>query len=239
MIDAVFISDLHLEPNRIDIQRRLNLFLNWIQAIKVKKLYILGDFFYAWAGDDSINAWSQSIANQFYFISQKEIQIFYMPGNRDFLLGRKFAKKAGWILVNEPHLITLDNKKVLLVHGDAYCTKDYSHQRFRRFTRNRLFTFLFLKLPLSYRQQLVNKVRKHSENNMITREQMDVVEADVLHQMESLGVEQVIHGHTHQAGIHDYSTLSSKKTRYVLSDWDDNPKILCYDKAKGFYFHQM
>lgn len=236
MIDVVFISDLHLHPEDPGIQARFDIFIDWAKK-SVKKVYILGDFLHAWVGDDSINEWSRGIAKQINSLVTHGILVFYMHGNRDFLLGRAFAKYTGWKMLNEPSIIQLGNEKVMLVHGDRYCTKDIGHQRFRLLTRNKLFTTLFLCLPLSYREQLVNKVRKHSHTNYNkSAEQMDVVAESVITHMIKYQVKTLIHGHTHKPGLSLYDHSNSELRRYVLSDWDDTPQALCYDNTKGFYF---
>ncbi|KGP62748.1 UDP-2,3-diacylglucosamine hydrolase [Legionella norrlandica] len=238
MIDAVFISDLHLHPEDKKIQARFDCFINWAQR-SVKKVYILGDFFHAWSGDDSIDGWSQAVAGQINRLSQTGLEIYYMIGNRDFLLGSVFAEQAGWRVLTEPTVIILGSKKVLLVHGDRYCLKDKSHQRFRLLTRNRLFSFVFLKLPLSFRERLVNKVRNISLNNHSkSLEKMDVVPSAIIQHMSYNGADTLIHGHTHKPGSTTYQYKGKTLTRYVLSDWDDSPKLLCYDNTKGLYFTQ-
>ncbi|HAT1866470.1 TPA: UDP-2,3-diacylglucosamine diphosphatase [Legionella pneumophila] len=238
MIDSVFISDLHLHPEDSEIQARFHRFINWARN-SVRKIYILGDFFHAWSGDDSINAWSDDIAKQIKSLTQSGIEIYFMTGNRDFLLGSSFAKRAGWKILTEPTVITLRNNRILLAHGDRYCTSDRSHQRFRLLTRNRCFSFLFLRLPLSIRKRLVNGVRKISLNNHHKSiEQMDIVKEAAIRHMSENNTEILIHGHTHKPSLTNYSYEGKILTRYVLSDWDDIPKLLCYDNTKGFYFTQ-
>lgn len=233
MIDAVFISDLHLHPQDSDIQARFDAFILWAKK-SIKALYILGDFFHAWPGDDSINDWSRAIAKQLHDLSVQGISIFYMHGNRDFLLGSTFAKLAGWTILVEPTVILLGKQKVLLAHGDRYCIHDKAHQRFRILTRNRLFTTLFLMLPLKYRDRLVNKVREFSQENQYKSEQqMDVVASAVIKHMLHYKVDTLIHGHTHKPGLTSYNHSGSELKRYVLSDWDDKPTVLCYYYTKG------
>lgn len=236
MIDVVFISDLHLHPDDEGILNRFNDFIAWAQG-SVKSIYILGDFFHAWAGDDSLNDWSRSVALKLYNLKKQGISLFYMHGNRDFLLGKTFAALAGWKVLSDPVIIELDEERVLLSHGDRYCTKDLSHQRFRVLTRNSLFTKLFLYLPLAFRQKLVNKVRDISLSNQTkSMEQMDVVEDAIIQHMQKYRVFTLIHGHTHKSGLTTYRSASQELKRYVLSDWDDIPKFLCYDRTKGLYF---
>ncbi|ASQ45956.1 UDP-2,3-diacylglucosamine diphosphatase [Legionella clemsonensis] len=235
MLDAVFISDLHLHPNEAQINARFNAFIDWAAA-NTRVLYILGDFFHAWAGDDGLEPWSRAIAQRLYWLSQQKVKIYYLHGNRDFLVGTRFAKMAGMEILAEPAIISL-HTKVMLVHGDRYCTNDRTHQWFRRLTRNRWFIQLFLHLPLSLRQRLVNKVRQHSQNNKSKSiSDMNVVETTMLNHMQTQNINILIHGHTHKPGLRNYEYNKNKYSQYVLSDWDNNPQLLCYNKTNGFNF---
>lgn len=239
MIDVVFISDLHLNPDEPWISERFSQFISWA-SVSVKTVYILGDFFHAWAGDDSLDTWSSGIATQLRSLTDKGISVYFMAGNRDFLLGKEFAELTGWKILYEPTTIQLDNKKILLVHGDRYCTKDASHQRFRKITRNRLFSFVFLSLPLRFRLNLVDKIRKKSSAiKTLSTEQMDVVTTDMLKHLTKYKAEIVVHGHTHKPGEFPLKSDSGDYTRFVLSDWDDTPKLLCYHYTEGFHFVRL
>ena len=239
MIDVVFISDLHLHPNDKEIKSRFDSFIDWATANSVKSIYILGDFFHAWAGDDSLDEWSLGIAKQLRSLSDKGTSLFYLHGNRDFLLGKVFAQHAGWTILPEPAFIPLGNDRVMLVHGDRYCTDDKSHQRFRFLTRNKIFVSLFLSLPLKLREHLVGKVRSLSQGNMSKSiAMMDVVERAVMNHSLQLDVGTLIHGHTHKPGVTNHNNERQKLRRFVLSDWDDKPQLLCYDNTKGLYFAQ-
>lgn len=236
LIEAVFISDLHLHPEEKEIVERFNVFVNWAKH-SVKRIYILGDFFHAWPGDDAQDEWSDDIASKLHDLSAAGVEVFYMSGNRDFLLGHDFAKRAGWAVLKEPTVILLGNKPVLLVHGDRYCTTDKKHQRFRRLTRNKLFAWLFLQLPLNYRKRLVNAVRQISQSNQSAMMlPVDVVSESVIKHMKHNKVNTVIHGHTHKPGLTSYQVDGGVFRRYVLSDWDDKPVFLCYYKTNGFLF---
>jgi len=239
MNDAVFISDLHLHPEETEITERFNHFIKWA-AKNTLSVYILGDFFHVWPGDDALDAWSQSIASQLSWLSDQGVKLYFMPGNRDFLVGKRFAKLASLTLLNEPTIITLGNTKLLLVHGDRYCTKDISHQWLRRITRNRLFTTLFLRFPYALRSAIVNQVRRRSQmNRSKPPANMVIIVASMIKHMEQMGVETVIHGHIHQPGITKHTLKNGNYYQYVLSDWDDNPLLMCYNKSSGFYFDLM
>lgn len=239
MIDAVFISDLHLHPDDRAITERFNQFLIWAKE-NTRAVYILGDLFHVWPGDDGLDEWSTSIALQFKQLAATGIRLYYMHGNRDFLLGQRFARLASFQMLTDPTLIRLGDKTVMLSHGDRYCVNDKSHQRLRYLTRNRLFTCLFLSLPYQLRSRLVNKVRDHSQNNRYKSSfLMDIVHSVMLAHMFKFNSKVLIHGHIHQPGLTTHSYQGHTYLQYVLSDWDDNPSILCYDSQKSFYFYQF
>ncbi len=238
MTEVVFISDLHLHPREHQLTERFNTFIDW--AVKsTKTVYILGDFFHAWPGDSAIDHWSAGIAQKIQRLINSGISVYFMSGNRDFLLGKRFARLSGWTVLSDPCLIELGGKRVLLSHGDGYCTKDLDHQRFMRFTRNKVFITIFQLLPLRLRHYLVDSVREKSQKSYPKDpEQMDVVTESVLSDMNRHSVNYLIHGHTHRPGLSTYPSSSVVLFRFVLSDWDDIPQILCYDDTKGFYYIQ-
>ena len=238
IIDAMFISDLHLNPNEPQLLLRFQEFLRLV-VTRTRNLYILGDLLHVWAGDDSITAWSQAIIAQLAALAQHGINVYFMPGNRDFLIGNIFTQQAKLKILSDPTLISCGSKLVLLTHGDMLCTDDKAHQRLRYFTRNQKFIKYFLKLPLVYRQWLVQQVRTRSQQAHAIHKSVDVVTATVVRMMQTYNVNVLIHGHTHKPGLTQYILDQQCYNRYVLSDWDDLPLILCYDNTKGFYFSRM
>lgn len=240
MIDAVFISDLHLHPEESAITERFYRFIEWA-ATHTKTVYILGDFFHVWPGDDALDKWSISIAERLAWLAEQGVQLNFMHGNRDFLLGDRFAKLASMVILPEPTIITLGgNTNVLLVHGDRYCTKDKGHQWLRRLTRNRLFPALFLLLPYNIRVKIVNKVRQHSQINRSKPPMyMDIFVPFMLKHMQRLNTRLLIHGHIHKPGLTTHEYQGASYQQYVLSDWDDNPILMCYDSPNGFYFKRF
>ncbi len=237
MIHAVFISDLHLHPDEPDSLNRFNAWVDWA-VTHTRAVYILGDFFHAWAGDDTLDAWSGLIAVKLASLSQQGVSVYFMHGNRDFLLGKRFAAQAGMHLLTEPAFITLGSKRIMLVHGDRYCTNDTAHQRFRRLTRNRLFVTLFLWLPRRFRVGVVARVRKHSRGNRPAESAiMDVVPSALMHHARQCNADVVIHGHTHKPEITTHTDKERSFQHIVLSDWEATPSILCYNEPKGFYFN--
>lgn len=239
MLEAVFISDLHLHPDEHLITARFDAFIDWAST-NTRSVYILGDFFHVWPGDDGLEPWSKAIADRLSWLAQQNVTIYFMHGNRDFLLGNHFADAAGMSILAEPAIIQLGEHKILLAHGDRYCTNDKGHKWFRRVTRNRWFPTLFLRIPYRLRSKLVGKVRQRSQTNKNkTPFEMDVVVPSMIEHMRQQQVSILIHGHTHKPGLSNYRYNETNFSQYVLSDWDDSPKILCYDKSKSFVFNHI
>ncbi len=239
MIDAVFISDLHLHPEEQKITERFYRFIKWA-ANHTKTVYILGDFFHVWPGDDALDGWSKSIAERLSWLAAQGVKLNFMHGNRDFLLGKQFASLASMTILPDPTVITLGNTNVLLVHGDRYCTKDKGHQWLRQLTRNILFPRLFLFLPYSIRAKVVNKVRQHSQTNRSKPFiYMDIVVPVMLNHMQKMHTSVLVHGHIHKPGHTTHEFQGASYQQYVLSDWDDNPILMCYDRPNGFYFKRF
>jgi len=237
MNEAVFISDLHLDPSIPEISKRFDDFLAWA-ALETRALYILGDFFHAWAGDDASNAWSHAVADKLAALAAQGVAVYLMRGNRDFLLGRAFASRASSTLLAEPTLIELGGQRVMLTHGDRYCTQDKAHQWFRRFTRNRWFSACFLKIPRYFRTRIVAGVRAHSASNPQKQPDiMDVVPSALIAHMKQCQARIMVHGHTHRPGLTSHKVNGITYQQYVLSDWDAAPSILCYNQPTGFYFN--
>lgn len=237
MLDAIFISDLHLSPHKPEITSRFKIFLQWASQ-NTQRLYILGDFFHAWPGDDALDDWSQEIASDLKKLS-KQVKIYFLHGNRDFLLGDSFADLAGITIIADPTYLDLDTK-TMLTHGDQYCLEDKGHQWLRCFTRNSWFPRLFLKIPLKIRLLIVSRVRQYSltqyKKKAKSKSQTDIVVEAMIDHMEKNNTTVIIHGHTHRPGITNHIHSGITYTQYVLSDWDNDPSPLCYNKEKGLQF---
>lgn len=220
-MSVLFISDLHLEVERPDIARA---FLHFLQtrASQAEALYILGDFFEVWIGDDAMDEFQREIARALRQLSEGGTRIFVMHGNRDFLLGRRFCREAGCTLLREGSVIELNGEPVLLLHGDSLCTRDLSYQRLRRRLRNPFSRLLLRNLPLKTRHKLARKLRDASR--MRTREKAaDIVDVtlEVVPQiMARRGVRTLIHGHTHRPAVHKLLVEGQNAQRIVLGDWD-------------------
>jgi UDP-2,3-diacylglucosamine hydrolase len=238
-LEAVFISDLHLHEDAIDITERFYSFTDWA-AHHTRAVYILGDFLHVWPGDDAFDNWSRSIAARLAWLVDQGIEVYFMPGNRDFLLGNQFYSLAKTHPLDDPTIIELQGQRILLVHGDRYCTQDTSHQWLRRLTRNSIFHWIFLHLPYQWRSRIVYSVRQHSQLNIHKSiGKMGIVAKTMLTHMDRMHVNVVIHGHIHKAGLTVHQSHNRSYQQFVLSDWDDKPSLLCYDKANGFYFELL
>jgi UDP-2,3-diacylglucosamine hydrolase len=236
MMKVVFISDLHLSKEDPVITKRFFDFTKWAEQ-NTKQIYILGDFFHVWAGDVSLDDWSKSIAERLSWLCAQGINIFYMHGNRDFLLGSDFANLANLTILDDPYVINLNNEPVLLTHGDQYCTKDKGHQWLRRLTRNSFFPSVFKIIPLKFRNKLVMHVRNHSKSSPSKpASTLEIVTDVMLKDMNKHGVKTIIHGHIHKPGINYYQDGGQKYRQIVLSDWDATPQILCFNDSDGLYF---
>ena len=210
---TLFISDLHLCSQQ---PKLTELFFNLTKNCQhLDALYILGDLFEYWIGDNHLDPWLHTIKKQLHDLSQADLPIYLMPGNRDFLLTKHFAKQCGAQLITDPHVIELYGQRILLTHGDRY-TLDRNYQYYRKLVHLRCLQSMFLKCPLAFRGWLANKVRAQSVNNSY---RPNIVENEPLMQqeMQNFNTQILIYGHIHQAAIRYFPT--TEQTHYVLSDW--------------------
>ena len=225
MAFTYFISDIHLSESRQDITDCLLKFLNE-EAPKAEALYVLGDLFEYWIGDDNVTPLSTIIADAFKTLSAS-IPIYFIHGNRDFAIRETWTSSAGITLLPEQHVIDLYGVKTLLSHGDELCTLDLEYQKFRKKARGWWWPRLMLALPLWLRKGLAERGRKTSQKNQskLTEEIMDVTPEEVVKTMDHYGVKQFIHGHTHRPNIHREKLADGYGTRIVLGDWYDQGSI--------------
>jgi UDP-2,3-diacylglucosamine hydrolase len=216
---TLFISDLHLDGARPDITEQ---FLSFLQSARgAAALYILGDLFEAWIGDDDPDPEKSRIQDALRALTQSGVPCYIMHGNRDFLLGRNFLTRTGCKLLRDPEVVTLNNERVLLLHGDLLCTDDHAYQRLRRRMRNPIVQFILRRLPLRTRQALATKMRAGSKAHIQQSMEsiMDVNAEAVLSAFERYGVRTMIHGHTHRPNIHHARVGDTDVRRIVLGDW--------------------
>lgn len=222
-----FISDLHLSTQRNDINQCLFTFLR-DQAPQADALYVLGDLFEIWIGDDDENSFTLSIAKAFKTLRESGVPIYFIHGNRDFLIRQRFAKQAGFTLLPEQVVVELYGVPTLIMHGDELCTKDIDYQAFRKKARSWWWPRIMLSLPLSMRRKLAKKGRDTSKQKQskLSEEIMDVTQEEVISVMLAHGVRKMIHGHTHRPAIHQLKINNQTAQRIVLGDWYDQGSIL-------------
>jgi len=230
----LLISDLHLEQERPDISRAFLHFLD-TRARQAEALYILGDFFEVWIGDDAMTPFQRGIALALRRLSDSGTRIYLMHGNRDFLLGKAFCREAGCTLLGDPHVVSFNGESALLMHGDSLCTLDIGYQKMRRLLRNPLSLFILRNLPLNTRHKLARKLRSESrsQTRMKASDIVDVTPEEVQRVMAQYGVKTLIHGHTHRPAVHDLEVNGQPGRRIVLGDWDKQGWALQVDES-GF-----
>jgi len=228
----LLISDLHLEEQRPDITRAFLRFLE-TRASGTEALYILGDFFEVWIGDDGMTPYQHQIAAALRALSESGTRLYLMHGNRDFMIGQAFCKEAGCTLLSDPHIATLGGERVLLMHGDSLCTRDEGYMRLRRLLRNPLSLFILHHLSLARRQKLAQKLRSTSreETRMKASDIVDVTPDEVIRAMRKHRVRTLIHGHTHRPATHSLQIDGQAARRIVLGDWDQQGWALQIDES--------
>ena len=215
-----FISDLHLQESRPDITKA---FLGFLEntAYKAERLYILGDLFEAWIGDDDQNNLISEIQAAL-LKTNKTTKIFFLHGNRDFLIGTEFASSSGLEILNDPTIEEMFGNRVLLMHGDLLCIEDHDYQAFRKTSRDAKWQDEFLNKSIEERREIAHKLRTISkEATGIKKEEiMDVSATEVIRTMEESAVNLLIHGHTHRPKSHKITVNDKPAERIVLGDWD-------------------
>jgi UDP-2,3-diacylglucosamine hydrolase len=226
MSPTLFISDLHLSSEQPQVSRQLFRFLA-DTAPDAAALYILGDLFDVWLGDDVLDAaqgdpLAQEVADALRALRDAGTAVMLMHGNRDFLLGTGFAQASGARLISDPTTVTLGGQPVLLMHGDTLCTDDLAYQKFRTMARAKAFQDAFLSKPLAERRVLAQQYREKSEQTKrATPEQiMDVTPSAVGEAFRQHAVSRLIHGHTHRPATHLHEVDGRRCERWVLPDWD-------------------
>ena len=215
-----FVSDLHLDPHHPDITNQFIELLDSSDAL-VEDIYLLGDVFETWIGDDEKSQFIDEITQKLHQTTQKGVRIHFMRGNRDFLVGHQFLANTGCRRLADEVKIDAYGTAVLLMHGDTLCTQDTAYLRARKFAHNKIVQTLFLWLPLSLRKKIAARARqasaKHTGNTKTSI--MDVTQSEVERIMQKHQVNYLIHGHTHRPDIHHFNSANQNKTRIVLPAW--------------------
>ncbi|MGB1334193.1 MAG: UDP-2,3-diacylglucosamine diphosphatase [Porticoccaceae bacterium] len=223
----LFISDLHLSPERPEVTRAFLSFLQQ-QADSTEALFVLGDLFEAWIGDDDTCATGIKVQEAFKQLTDKGVGLFIQHGNRDFFIGKRFCKATGATLLADEHLVEYNDKTVLVMHGDTLCTDDVDYIRFRCKIRHPIIKFCLQLLPLKYRQKLATNMRARSKAANANKASaiMDVNTDAVDAVMAKHGVTTLIHGHTHRPDRHQHTGGE----RIVLGDWHDKGWYVIWNK---------
>lgn len=231
---TLFISDLHLDENQVDITKQFLNFLNDCDPTMIDALYILGDLFETWIGDDDDTPFHRNIIKALKTATQKGLNIFFLHGNRDFMIGKQFLRESGCKLLSEEEKIILYGTPVLLMHGDTLCTRDTAYLKWRKKSRNPILsTLLFSIWPLWFRRQFANKMRAKStmHTKMTAKELMDVTQEEVERVMLKHNVKYLIHGHTHKPNMHEFIIHDFNAMRIVLGAWHELGNVLIWDES--------
>jgi UDP-2,3-diacylglucosamine hydrolase len=225
---TAFVGDLHLSADRPDITQAFLQFLK--QGLdNVEALYIIGDLFEVWMGDDIAEIYTIEIANSIKLVSQR-IPVFFTQGNRDFMVGKAFCRKAGMTLLPDVYKTNLYDNSTVILHGDSLCTLDIGYQRFRRFRSLATVRWIYSHLPKQTRLNIAAKIRQKSQtgNKQKHYEIMDVEPSAVQRLLAETDCDLMIHGHTHRPNIH---LLAEGKKRVVVGDWYTQGSVLMVDKS--------
>ena len=227
MQGTLFISDLHLDPERPAVTA---LFLEFLatRARQADAVYVLGDLFEAWIGDDDETPLNLEVIHGIRACVDAGTPVFVMHGNRDFLLGERFARQSRCTLLQDPACIDLYGIPTLLMHGDLLCTDDTEYLAFRDMVRNSDWQKELLAKPLAVRREIAAEMRRNSREKTAGKPEsiMDVNPTEVLDAMTRHAVVQLIHGHTHRPGVHSLHVAGQPASRYVLGDWYDQGSML-------------
>jgi UDP-2,3-diacylglucosamine hydrolase len=231
---TLFISDLHLDPSRPDISAQFLKFLEG-EATRAQALYILGDLFEVWIGDDDPEPEKRRVLAGLKRLTDRGIPCFVMHGNRDFLLGEKFSADTGCRILDDPTIVHLYGTRVLTTHGDALCTDDVAYQRLRTTVRDPGWQSMFLALSVEQRMALATEARAGSKDHLsrMSSEIMDVNPAAVTGAMHAAGVDLLLHGHTHRPKVHALTVDARPAQRIVLGDWYEQGSVLRWNE-QGF-----
>ncbi len=230
---TIFISDLHLSAHDEALQ---NLFFQFLQgpALTAQNIYILGDLFDVWVGNDLQTTFHDKIACAFKALADKGIKLYFMAGNRDFLLQGDFLKKAQIQKLPDPCMIQLHGKPFLLTHGDKLCSQDIAYQRYRKFAQHPITKALFLLLPKKTRANIANKLRAKSQQYQ-QKQKLDILDVcpqTVMDVMTEHNVKYLLHGHVHRPKFHTLEICNQNLLRFVLGDWHHKASFIISTPTK-------
>ena len=228
LMTTLFISDLHLSHNTPEIHRGFIQFMR-TEAIHADALYVLGDLFDFWVGDDDNSEFSLQIRAEFKRLTDSGVPCFFVKGNRDFLVGHHFAKQTGMTLLGDETVIDLYGRKAVILHGDTLCTQDTQYLAFREKVNQPWLQWFFNRLPLSLKRKIIGKIQHNARDTKKSKSLsiMDVTQSEVEKVMMAHDVDLMIHGHTHRPNTHQFTCGDRVMTRIVLGDWYEQGSILC------------
>ncbi len=231
-MSTLFVSDVHLNSARANIVSTFIEFLGQ-KALHADALFILGDLFDEWLGDDDDRPPHREVSDALADPTATGLPVSVVHGNHDFLLGRKFAKRTGCTLLGDHTVIDVYGTSALIMHGDTLCTRDVEYQKFRKMTRNLITQKLFLSMSLGKRAEKAANIRHESSKDTALKsdEIMDVTPRAVDEIMRKHGAHHLIHGHTHRPAIHNFTLNDQEATRIVLGDWYEQDSVLIWDQA--------
>ena len=229
---ALVVSDLHLDPARPEIAAQFRAFLAG-EARGARALYVLGDLFELWIGDDDPDPHRRAVIADLHSLTQAGVALYFLHGNRDFLLGQRFCEESGGALLTDPTVVELYGRRVLVTHGDALCTDDAPYQRLRALVRDPKWQAQFLALSIGQRQALAREARAGSQVHTQAQPAMlmDVNADTVAAVFRSAGVDTLVHGHTHRPGVHTLQVDGRACTRIVTGDWYTQGSCLRWDES--------
>jgi UDP-2,3-diacylglucosamine hydrolase len=229
----LFVSDVHLDGAAPQATEQFLRFLG-DEAAQAQALYILGDLFEAWVGDDDQDPGNERVCRALHALTAGGVACFALHGNRDFLLGSGFCERSGCQLLPDPVIAQLDDERVLLTHGDALCTDDHPYQELRSIVRDPAWQERFLALPRSAREQLADEARAGSRRHTsrTVPNIMDVNAQAVTAAFRATGVRRLVHGHTHRPGVHDIEVDGEPAQRIVLGAWYEQGSFLRYERGR-------
>ena len=242
---TLFIADLHLAADRPDITAAFLRFLR-DTAVQAEALYILGDLFEVWIGDDNPEPLLAEVAGALKAVSDAGVALYFIHGNRDFFLRQDYANRCGMTLLPPLQVVDLYGQSTLIMHGDSLCTLDIAYQKFRKWWNQPWWQWLMLHTPLWYRQHLARKARsksaRHKQQYLAQAQSqiMDVTPDEVPKVMAETGVLKLIHGHTHRPAVHQLHVNGKAAERYVLGDWYSQSSYLKVSASRWqLYFNAL
>ena len=231
-MSIAFISDLHISESQPEIA---NQFIDFLEkrAKDADALYILGDLFEYWIGDDDPNPYYKNIILSLNKYTNNGTPTYFMHGNRDFLIGEKFSKDTGIKMLKDPSIIKINEERVLISHGDVFCTDDHEYQAARKITRDPEWQKMMLNKSIAERNIFARRVREKSKNytRHLGEDITDVNQNEINKTFKKNNLTKIIHGHTHKPAIHNISLNNTALQRIVLGDWYEQGSILQWGKS--------